>query len=229
MNKCNVCALPTGSELCVGCPENPDEWDYMKVPMEDGLSRLVPVDKKFKEIVDTIVKKFNGALVRLEDDNYYEGEEMGISKEALEDIVKKEIALKIVNKDPFTAYDITKEVRSFIRSHIGHSEVRQIVYDLYEKSRANEDEILADYERYDSFSAFNGDGVRIYHPESVDPMEYLREIDPTSSVSPVSAKRDAEDLKVAALAVIQANDELQRAIATLQDIVDPEEDDGDDW
>jgi hypothetical protein len=219
---CDTCNCIPGSDACDGCSDNPDEKEYIKEEIKDGIFRLTPVELSG---ILNIIEAFNGEIVSIKKEK--EGEEMGISTDALKDIIKKEVALKIATKECFTAYDITKAIRSFIRSNVSHAEVNSYIRSLVNDG----DPVFDNYDVYDNYSAFKGDGVRIYHPEDGDPIEYLNLIDPTTGSNSTDTTNDTKDLKEAALAVIQANDELQRAINTLTDIVDndDEEDDDDNW
>jgi hypothetical protein len=198
--------------MCDDCLENPDNKNYIKEEIKDGIFRLTPVELSG---ILNLVETFNGEIISITK----EGEEMGITADALKDIVEKEVALKTARGECFTAYDITKRIRAFIKSNVPHAEVREEVYRLID----SDDPIVEDYETFHSYTAFNGDGVRIYYPEGGDPTAYLAVIDPSTVASSVSTDDTEEDLKEAALAVIQANDELQRAIKTLIDIVDPDD------
>lgn len=209
---CNECLELMGSPMCDTCQHNADNMEYIKVPIHtDTLTgqliyKLVPVETKTKELIDKIVEKFDGALIRLED----KGEKMDLGK--LKVLVEKEVALKVAKKECFTAHDITKAIRSYAYSNVEHSDVRRFVKELVD----SKDPITSDLDQYHNFTAFNGDGVCIYYhvDGEDDPIEYLNKIDPSSK--PTNNEKDLVD---AANDVVQANDELQRAIKTLSDLI----------
>jgi len=110
-------------------------------------------------------------------------EDMGLSFEALKDIVQKEIARKMVLAECFTAYDVTTAIRGFIKSDVAHAEVRDYIHELCDSRH----ELFAnqDYMKTECHLA-NGTPVYVFHYVDDDAQAYINSIDngPTN-VTPV--------------------------------------------
>jgi hypothetical protein len=102
----------------------------------------------------------------------------------LKDVVEKEVALKVAKKECFTCYDITKEVRSNTDEDIYHQDVRAIIHSMY-----NNGEEIFNYNDYLCKTCAFHDGtlVGVFHDPSVDPQDYIRDIDKSvsSTTTPV--------------------------------------------
>jgi len=89
-------------------------------------------------------------------------------------IVKKEVALKVAEKETFTAYDITKTLRAWMNVDVDHQEVRNVVHGLFNDSVA-----MFNFNDYMRSTCTFADGtlVEVFHDPSVDPQDYIDEID----------------------------------------------------
>jgi len=143
-----------------------------------------------------------------------EEKEMGLSTDALNSIVRKEVALQIVNKNTFTAYDITKAIRLYMtNTDIPHGDVREMVHEMFD----DKNDILAlnGYNATICQSKRVGT-VTVFHTDEADPGNYVALVidtfvmpQPQTNSQDVSVDPDLldayEDLYNAALDVVDAD------------------------
>ena len=154
---------------------------------------------------------------------------MGLSQVALTDIIKKEMALSMVMRECFTAYDITKAIREFIKSEVNHVDVRDIVHNMFDLGRSVF--MDNDYLRTQCTFPSNGIVVQVFHPHTFDPQLYINSIDDHKDAVAVdsqaavdSLREDFDELMDAAREVLKQSEdgtlaELQVAIGDLEVVV----------
>ena len=95
---------------------------------------------------------------------------MGLTPDALDEIVRKEIALRVALGDTFTTYDITKAMREYLRSEVIHQDVRTIVFNLFN----NNDPLFINQDYLMSACSFeNGGSVAVFHKDGHQPQDYI--------------------------------------------------------
>lgn len=112
-----------------------------------------------------------------------------MDRDKLKNITQKEMANRIAMYKPFTYWDITNEIRKFIKSEIDHSDVRSLCCEIFDDGifpTLNEDWKV-------TLCTMKNKGKKVFviHPSDVDPQEYVDEIvDPVDILDNLKIRSD---------------------------------------
>jgi len=155
--------------------------------------------------------------------------QMGLGLESLKNIVNKEVALKIAMEEQFTAYDITKAIREYIKYDFAHDDSRDFVHALLD----DKDGVLVK-NSYVKTSMRLPTGVHafVFHDEFTDPEDYVANMKVDNTYTPDSTlaadsqvcidnlREDFDDLRNIALEVVSCyrNDSLEELSESIKDL-----------
>jgi len=145
-----------------------------------------------------------------------EEKESGMKDNVFEQLVLKEVAVKIARRETFTAYDITKALRAWMNADVDHQRVRAVMRVLY--SATPDILFISDYE-VTTCCLDDTTTAAVYHPSDVDPNDYIATITNQAPTTDDCEKCtcDEKDEKIKDLQ--RENAELGNLLHDIQDIL----------